>query len=257
MLGAALGRYGGAGGRAVVTIRNVKDGYFLEALANGCDGIVIRHRPEQVGHAVIAGELVFRLVELNPLQDGGGNALVLAVGQEDGLRLGGAGIEVVDAVQLLLLAGQLVLLDGAVQVFIHAGAADDAGLHASPHHLAVNVIAGFGFALQEPLLKEFLEVLAALLVCFGVVDSGLAGVDIGAADVQVGGRIAGSHGTGFSMVHHIIRQAGDLLGVFLGGADCSKGTYCCHKLFSYRLKGNQGLPSCTKRTKTAGRLREP
>ena len=233
VFGAALGGYGSAAGRAVVAIRNVEYGDFLEALADGGNGVIISHRPEQVGHTIIAGELVFGLVEFNPLADGGGNSFVLAVGQENGFCLRGAGVEVVDAVELLLLAGKLVLLDGTVLVFIHAGASDDAGLNAPPHHLAVDVVAGLLFAEEESLADEILQVAGTCFVGDGIVNFHLAGVDICAADMKVGRCVTGSHGAGFLVVHHVVGKAGNLLRILLGRANGGKGTNSSHMVFSF------------------------
>jgi hypothetical protein len=82
--------------------------------------------------------------------------------------------------------------------------------------------------LQEAFAQELLKIVAALAVGDVIVNSGLAGVDIGTADVEERRRITGGHGAGFFVIHNIVGQAGNLLCVLLGRSQCCEGAYGGH-----------------------------
>lgn len=93
-----------------MAVRYVKSIHFFKAFADGFHRAGIGDGPQDVGNAVVRGEIVLRFVEFDPFPDDAGKALVLAVGQEYRFRLGGTGVKVLNAVQLLFPAGQFMLL---------------------------------------------------------------------------------------------------------------------------------------------------
>ena len=83
-----------------MAVRYVKSIHFFKAFADGFHRAGIGDGPQDVGNAVVLGEIVLRFVEFDPFPDDAGKALVLAVGQEYRFRLGGTGVKAVSYTHL-------------------------------------------------------------------------------------------------------------------------------------------------------------
>ena len=133
---------------------------------------------------------------------------MLPVRQKDRFRLGGTGVKMLNAVQFLFPAGQFMLLDGAVRILVHGGAADDARLHATPHDLAVNVKGRCAVPDEVAFPDEGLQIFLRPGVGFRGMDGFLARINVGTADMQEGGVVSGGHLFGLPVVHDVIGQGG-------------------------------------------------
>ena len=91
-------------------------------------------------HAV-RGEIIYRL-PLGDLIDDLVDLGAGAIGQEDRAGIGIAAVDMLAAVLFFIGAGQLVLADDIVEIIIDRSAADNTGLGAAVHDLAVNIKAG-------------------------------------------------------------------------------------------------------------------
>ena len=112
---------------------------------------------------------------------------VVRISEEYGLDVGVLDADVDHAVLLLVLAGELVLLDFAGEVVVHIGAEHDSVLGTAVHRLGVNIVALLLVLYQPAFLLPFLEVLYSLVVCLlrVLVDDGVE-VNLGLGYVEKG-----------------------------------------------------------------------
>ena len=219
----------GAGGGAVMAIGDIEIGDGGKAVGDLLDHRGIIDRPQDVGDAVRRLEVIGGLVELDPLVDQLRQPGMAAIGQEDRLGVGVADIEMVDAVELLVLAGELMPLDRPVLVLVDRDPADNAGLDPAPHHLAVDAEPGDRILDQRPLGLEAVEGLPRLGIDRrGIGVDTVRQIDLGTADVQKGERVAGGHRLGLGAVHHVIGQRGQLGRQIGTGTDKAERSYGRH-----------------------------
>ena len=149
VLGPLLGSHACRGSRAVVAVSHVEGIHAGgEDLGDaGHVGVVVYH-PELVGEVVLVNEAA-----LGRPGDGllhyAREFRVVLVGEEDGLYVGVLDADVHHPVVLLLLEGELVLLDYAACVVVGVSAEHKAVLGPAAHCLGVDVIALLGI-LHQP-----------------------------------------------------------------------------------------------------------
>ena len=116
-----------------------------------------------MAHAIFAGE-----IHIGFLGDFLGDKFIQcgdgAIGQEHRAGLRVERFNVAHAVVFLVRAGELVLLDDVLQVFLDARGGDEADLRVTAHDLAVKVEARLRVLLERALSDEFGEVLFTLRV---------------------------------------------------------------------------------------------
>ena len=190
----------GGGGGAMVTVGDVGAGDIGEHHAERLDRRRAGDAPHGLAHVLLVGEAVE-----GACAHGGGDerleCLVVLIGEVDGAGLAARGLDVADAVELLLGMGELVALDHAAGVVVERTGGDDAHLRVVALHQAVEVVAGSGVAKERAVGDSVAEELGGL------------GVDLGRIHVVVGrkrglGSVDGEERRG--MVGHV---GGSLLAV--------------------------------------------
>jgi len=205
---------GAAGGlAAVMPVGHVE-------LRNGPEGVRERlgvgGAPDRVAHG--AGEFRFGLEVVERLGLGRlfGEAFdlgVAPVGEHDRLGVGALGEDVARAVVFFGRARLFVLQDGAVVIFAHSHAAEEARLRTPVHHEAIDVEGRRVLGLHEARLGEAAQVFRALLIhLVSVLVGALRQVDLGANDVQEALVVALGEAARFFDAYHIVGHGGDGLG---------------------------------------------
>jgi len=120
-------------------------------------------QPEMVPHSIDRYEIVLRRAANDPFHDGI-KLVVLGIGEEYRLDIGIVHPHVLHTVFLLVAACQLMLLDPAGEVVVHAGAQHQAVLCFAVHGLAIDIVI-LPVVLHQPpsLLKQ-----PEILRCFQI-----------------------------------------------------------------------------------------
>ena len=215
-----------------MAVGDVEDIQLAEFLLDGRDQLRVVDHVEDVAHAVVGRNVVLRPPR-HRLLDQPVDGLALLVGQEDRAGLGVQGLDVALAVTLLVLAGQLVLLDHVVLVVLAGSAGDQADLHVLAPYLLVDVKTLFLVLEQGLFVDEAVEIFLALGVHLVGVEIGPGRqVDLGLADVQerIGialGQLARLLGT-----EDVVGRGGDLFGQVPARPEPLERFYACHYLSS-------------------------
>ena len=198
------------GGGAVVAVSDVEGLHAVEEVDQLVDHGLARDHPDRVADAVRRHHVIDRHLLADVVHDvvdvGHG-----AVGEEDRLSVGGLLGDVAGAVVLLVLAGELVALDGAVLILFHGAEAHQACLDMVAHALLVDVEAG-GVLLEERAAgDEAAQVGDALGVDLVRVDiDAHEQVDLRTPHMEEGVGIALGQLGGLLGVHHVIGHRGHL-----------------------------------------------
>ena len=170
----------------------------------------------------LAHVLLVREVVEGARAHGGGDErlerLVILIGEVDGAGLATRGLDVADAVELLLGMGELVALDHAAGVVIECTGGDDAHLRVIALHQAIEVVAGSGVAKERAVGDSVAEELGGL------------GVDLGRIHVVVGWErglgpvdgeerrgMVGHVGGGLLAVEDVVGEGGELSRMYRAG----------------------------------------
>ena len=229
----------GAGG-AVVPVRDIQAVDPGEGGGQRGDiGVAVDH-PDGVDDAVRRCEIVFRRF-CGVFRQDRVHGLFPAVGQEDrpGVRV--AGVDVADAVRLLVRAGLLVLFDDVVQIIVDADAADKPRLGAAVHDLAINIQHGFRLMQHIAAVGERLQVRGGLRVDRVAVKVGLGRqIDLRLIDVdEAEGRVFDQLAR-LLTVHDVVGQRGDLRGIFRLRPDGGKRAQDGHDTSSFLCFAESG-----------------
>ena len=109
------------------------------------------------------------------------------------------------AVLFFIGAGQLGLADDIVEIIIDRSAADNTGLGAAVHDLAVNIKAGLFLTNEDAVGDHLMQAVGRSLVDDISIDIGiLRQVDLRLIDMEEGIGVAGSHLAGLGRAHNII-----------------------------------------------------
>ena len=232
ILFALLRAHAGCRGGAVMAVCHIEcihlgGEYLGDALNRG--GIV--DHPELVAEVVLIREFVLGRA-LDGLFDDCVQLGIVAVGEEHRLDVGVLDAHMDHAVVLLVLAGELMLLDDAVCVVVGVGAEHEAVLGALAHGLGVNVVALRRVSAEPSTLAPELEVLHRLVVHLGGVLVGdWLEIYLGLGDVQE--RLLPRHLAGFQGVKNVIRGCCDLGHNILGGPEGCKRFYSYHWVINF------------------------
>ena len=178
-------------------------------------------------HAV-RGEIIYRLA-LGDLIDDLVDLGAGAISQEDGAGIGIAAVDMLAAVLFFIGAGQLVLADDIVEIIIDRSAADNTGLGAAVHDLAVNIKAGLFLTNEDAVGDHLMQAVGRSLVDDISIDIGiLRQVDLRLIDMEEGIGVAGSHLAGLGRAHNIIGERGDFLRQLRSGAHSPEGSNFSH-----------------------------
>ncbi len=219
ILGLAVVVDSGSGGAAVVAVGDVEGIDLLEGLFDFPDEGVVVDDPDGVYETVGAGEIVKRLFGPNPVEETIEH-LVVAVGEEDRAGVGIGGGDVVGAIVFLVPAGELVLLDQVLLVFLDRGPGHEAGLDVSSHLLLIDIEAGLRFLDEDAPFDQFLEALGGLFVDFAVIVVELGReIDFGLGDVQERVGVFPDHLFRFFGGENVVGGSGHLGDEFEAGAE--------------------------------------
>ena len=161
-----------------------------------------------MGEIVLVNELVLRDAGSGFRNDPGQFGVVLEC-EEDRFDVGVLDADVDHPVVLLVLAGQLVLLDDAGGIVVGMGAEHDAVLRTAAHRLGIDIVFLLVLAHQPSFLLPGPEVLHGAVVRALLVLAGdRVEVDLGLGDVQQG--LLPGHPLRFFRVQDIIGRRRDL-----------------------------------------------
>ena len=202
----------------MMTVRHISAGHLALKQAGERHAQAHADPPELMPHAINGGEVIDRLLRLHEALNQGADAWTLAVGEEDRAGVGIECVHEVRAVVFFVLPGLLVLLDDVLLVILRVADGDEAGLAVTGDDLTVEIHRGFGLTHQNPLRLQPVEILACLRIhrCGIGIDFRIE-IDLGAVHMQQAERLALGKGGGLLAVHHVVRNGGDLGGVFLSG----------------------------------------
>ena len=225
----------------VVTVSNIESvNIVLEQPCDLVDGLVVIDHPELVAELVLVDEIVLR-----SLLDGLGHNLVqhvvVLVGEEHRLDVGVLDAYVNHSVILLVLAGELVLLDLAGSVVIRVGAENESVLCAAFHGLGIDVVALLRVAPEPTLLLPLLEILHGLVIDLRVVilKDGIE-VDLRLGDVEEG--FLSGHLLGLFGVKHVIRRGCHLCHNIFRRPDRRERFYSYHNILGKMLNEYSNVP---------------
>ena len=243
VIGFFLCTYACGSSRAVMAVGNVECVDILgEDLGDtGVHSIVVDY-PECVDKLILVRELVFRLSG-GCLCNDGIEFIVVLESEEYGLYVGILDAHVNHAVILLVLAGELVLLDNAVCVVVRMGAEDNSVLGAFAHGLGVHIILFLVFTYKPAALLPELEVLYGLVIgALFVFTCDGSEVNFRFGNVQEA--FFSCHFAGFLRIEHIVRGCRNLGNKVLGGPYGRKGFYsyhitCSPGIYGYLLRRNR------------------
>ena len=208
----------GSSGRAVVTVGDVEGGHLGEELRDAGDVLLIIDDPELVTEAVQRCDEAVDGLGGRVLGYDGVDLVFGRVGEEDRLDIGIVHAHVLHAVLLLILAGQLMLLDDARHVVLDSGADDEAVLRLPIHRLGVDVVVLLGVLDEPALVAESAEVLSSLSIDRLVMLIRADGeVDLRADDMVEGHLVALGLGTSLLTVEDVVGTRGDALDELLRG----------------------------------------
>ena len=142
-------------GAAMVSVGDVESIHLLgKELADTLYQGIIRNHPQLVAEPVLIGETVLGRALDRPVYDVLQLTLVLE-GEEHGLDVRALNPDMDHAVILLVLAGELVLLDTPLDIVLRVGAKHEAVLGAAAHGLGIDVVARLLVPYEpSPLLPE-------------------------------------------------------------------------------------------------------
>ena len=191
------------------------------------DILVIVDYPEMMSETVVRSHEVVLGLAVGVLLHDGVDLGVVRISEEYGLDVGVLDADVDHAVLLLVLAGELVLLDLAGEVVVHIGAEHDSVLGTAVHRLGVNIVALLLVLYQPAFLLPLLEVLDSLVVCRlrVLVDDGVE-VYLGLGDVKEG--LLSGLSLGLLGVEHVVRTGCHFLHDGLGRTDRCERFYFYH-----------------------------
>ena len=208
------------GGRTVMTVGHIQTLHLVEGFLDTPDRLVVLHHPQHMAIAIVCHKIVLGHLRDNAC-DQGVDLGPGTVSQKHRPHLRVEGVDVIDAVVLLVRTRELVLLDQVGFVRRDGRRRHQADLRVLAHHLLVDVERGTGVAPQNAAFDEALQVLGTTLVDAHVIGiHGRVHVDLGLVDAQKAVLIASGHGEGFVPVQHIVRGHGDPCGQLWKGAQC-------------------------------------
>ena len=195
---------------AMMPVRDVERRHRREFPLDRLDTVRVANDPGRVPHAVGGGEIHIRHF-LQTAVHKRINAYRRAVREEHRPRLRRQRLDVAHAVVLLVHARQLVLLDGAGEIFFTARHGHDADLRMRAHHLPVEIKTRRAILPQCALRDELLQIFFPARIHWRGVEIGAGRqINLGFADVQEAERIAGGHLPRLFRGHHVIGQFANL-----------------------------------------------
>ena len=133
-----------------MTVGDIHAGKSFKQLKESAADFAVADRPQTVPHSGAVDDIVFRRLRVRDTAHDLRNIFVFAEKEKHRLRVGAAGVEVADTVELLFGARHLVLFYGSVFIVVDGGAADDSGLDAAAAGLAIDVVRGLFFRKKIP-----------------------------------------------------------------------------------------------------------
>jgi len=180
-----------------------------------------------LAHVFLVHKIIERGRHFGSAQDHVEYGLV-AIRQEDGAGLAAQRADVLYAVALLVLAGELVALDGAVFVLVYGTYGDQAGLHATIHLELVDVVAAVWVAHVDAGVDAVLHELGGSLVDLRRVHVLVRGeLRLRTVDIEERQRAVGYVVGGLFAVEDVVGKRGRLSGVLRQGSYAGKGQ-CLH-----------------------------
>ena len=187
-----------------------------------------------MAEVILVDEVIFRL-----FQDGLGDDLVkdvvVLIGEEHGLDVGVLDTDMDHTIVLLILAGELMLLDLAGSVVVGVGAEHKTILGTALHGLGIHVIALLGVTLEPALGLPLLEIGDSLVVHERIVIlKHRIEIYLGLGDMEKG--LLASHLLRLGGIEHVVRRSRDLCDYIFGRTNRREGFYSYHRFFtSFRM----------------------
>ncbi|MPN13622.1 hypothetical protein SDC9_160944 [bioreactor metagenome] len=235
MLLAAHEAYLNGRSAAVMSVGNVKITDFFEILDQTANGFFVVDDPDTVDDAIVGCKVNYRFV-FHDFSNNAVDILLSAVGQEDGTRVGVAGIHMLNAVLLFILTGKLVFFNGVVQILVDGRTGDQAYLASAVHNKLIKIKARRFILSDDPAVIQLLKVLGCLLIHKGIVH--IHAVIQGALrtiDSQKRVILAVNGSSRFLTIIDIVRKGCHISGFFRNRTNGFKGSYSCHIAFSLSL----------------------